>query len=338
MTTFDWDFSPPKSPPLGDHDVPVLSGHLRGKRVALLVCGGIAAMKTPLLARALRRRGAEVVAFCSDEALRYVGREALEWATCNALVTQLTWRAEHLSDSAPFDCYLVAPATYNTIGKMAAGIADSVVTAALASALGRMEQGRTQVLVAPTMHGSMHHEVLVRNCQLLGQQGVRFVTPRDDYGKHNLPEEELLVAAVCRALSRSPLRGQEVLVTGGPAAAAVHEELLLRGADSTFLLEEGPWRPASWMPVEVAPTAEAFKKWVLAHAARGQVVGVVAAGPAADLVRAEAPGAFLVSWTQPEGASQDCSVVGPGGEVRAEGKSAIAAAIADLLERRLPQQ
>jgi len=415
MKTFDWDFSPPQSPPLGDHDVPAVSGHLRGKRVALLVCGGIAAMKTPLLARALRRRGAEVVAFCSDEALRYVGREALEWSTCNALVTQLTWRAEHLSDSAPFDCYLVAPATYNTIGKMASGIADSVVTAALASALGRLAQGRTQVLVAPTMHGSMHHEVLVRNCRSLAQQGVRFVTPRDDYGKHNLPDEELLVAAVCRALSTSPLKGRRVLVTGGPTpvpldgvrrilnrfrgrlGAAVHEELLLRGAESTFVLGDGAWRPARWMPVEVARTYDDYKRLVLHHVARGQAAGVFSAGvadyrPAApvegkipsgqstlplqlvptekviDLVRAADPALFLVSFKYLEGVSHEALlaearrrldrypvvvanrgeethgtaqvswIVTAEGEARVEGKAAIAAALADLLERRLLQR
>lgn len=329
MKTFDWDFSPPQSSPLGDHDVPLVSGHLVGKRVALLVCGGIAAMKTPLLARALRRRGAEVVAFCSDEALRYVGREALEWSTCNPLVTQLTWRAEHLSDSAPFDCYLVAPATYNSIGKVASGVADSVVTAALASALGRLAQGRTQVLVAPTMHGSMHHEVLVRNCTALAQQGVRFVTPRDDYGKHNLPEEEVLVAAVCRALSRSPLRGQRMLVAAdavqgpGERCAAVHEELLRRGAESTFILGEGGWRPAPWLPLEVANGAADFQRRVLGHVTLGQRAALFPAGEAAltALLRAADPGLHIVP------------VELPGGEVRVGGAGALAAALADLLER-----
>jgi phosphopantothenoylcysteine decarboxylase/phosphopantothenate--cysteine ligase len=352
MNTFDWDYSAPQSPVLGDHDVPVVSGHLRGKRVALLVCGGIAAMKTPLLARALRRRGAEVVAFCSDEALHYVGREALEWATCNPLVTQLTWRAEHLSDAAPFDAYLVAPATYNTIGKMAAGVADTVVTSALASALGRLRQRRTEVLVAPTMHGSMHHELLVHNCQGLAALGVRFVTPRDDYGKHNLPDEELLVAAVCRAVSRSPLRGRKVLVTGGPTpvpldgvrrilnrfrgrlGAAVHEELLLRGADSHFILGDGAWRPARWMPVEVARTYDDYLAQVLAQVQRGYAAGVFSAGVAdyrpraavigkipsgqaalplelvptekiIDRVRAEDPRLFLVSFKYLEGVSHE---------------------------------
>ena len=69
MRPFDWDFSAPRSAAIGDHDVPIVSEHLKGRRIALLVCGGIAAMKTPALARALRRRGADVTAFCSSEAL-----------------------------------------------------------------------------------------------------------------------------------------------------------------------------------------------------------------------------------------------------------------------------
>jgi phosphopantothenoylcysteine decarboxylase/phosphopantothenate--cysteine ligase len=337
---------------MGDHDVPVVSDYLAGKRVALLVCGGIAAMKTPQLARALRRRGAEVVAFCSEEALHYVGREALEWATCNALVTRLTWRAEHLSDATPFDAYLVAPATYNTIGKMATGIADTVITSALASALGRLQQGRTQVLVAPTMHGSMHHDVLVRNCQALAALGVQVVAPRDAYGKHNLPDDGVLVAAVCRAVSQSPLRGKRVLVTAGPTpvpidgvrrilnrfrgklGALVHEELLLRGADSTLVLGDGGWRPPAWLPFELARTFDAYQEKVLELAGQQPDFGVFSAGVAdyrprqaaagkiasgrtdwaleleptekvIDQACAAAPGMFTVSFKYQEGLSRE---------------------------------
>lgn len=298
MNIFDWNFAPPRSAALGDHDVPLVSTHLRGRRVALLVTGGIAAMKAPSLARALRRRGADVVAFCSDEALHYVGGQALEWATCHPLVTTLTWRAEHLSDSQPFDAYLVAPATYNTIGKVGAGVADTVVTSALASALGRMRAGRTAVIVAPTMHGSMHTDVLERACRQLAELGVRFVTPRDEYGKHNLPDEEVLVAAVCRAISTSPLRGRRILVTGGPTpvpidgvrrilnrfrgrlGACIAEEVLLRGGEATFILGDGAWRPARWVPVEVARTYDEYKRLVLEHVARGYDAGVFSAGVA----------------------------------------------------------
>jgi phosphopantothenoylcysteine decarboxylase/phosphopantothenate--cysteine ligase len=223
----------------------------------------------------------------------------LEWSTCRPLVRELSWRAEHLSDGEGFAAYLVAPATYNTIGKAAQGIADTVLTAALASALGRLARGETAVLMAPTMHGSMHNAVLEANCRRLAALGVRFVPPRDAYGKHNLPEEELLVAAVCRALSRSPLRGRRILVTGGPTpvpidgvrritgrfrgqlGAAIHEELLRRGADSRLVLGDGGWRPAAWLPaVTIAPTYDAYREQVLAAVAAGVEAAVLSAAVA----------------------------------------------------------
>ena len=119
----DWDFQPPPESELGDRDLALESTHLKHKRIALLVTGSIAAMKAPLIARTLRRQGAEVVAFASPEALRYTTIDALEWSTTNRVVTKLTANAEHLSDRNPFAAYVVAPATYNTINKMSLGIA-----------------------------------------------------------------------------------------------------------------------------------------------------------------------------------------------------------------------
>lgn len=296
---FDWCFTPPASSAIGDHDVPLLSRHLEGKAIALLVGAGIAAMKAPLLARAMRRRGAQVTAFCSPEALRYVGADALEWSTCRPLVRELSWRAEHLSDGEEFAAYLVAPATTNTIGKAANGIADTVLTATLASALGRLARGTTSVLMAPTMHGSMHHAVLETNCRRLAELGVGFIPPRDAYGKHNLPDEELIVAAVCRALSHSPLKGRRILVTGGPTpvpidgvrritsrfrgqlGATIHEELLRRGAESRLILGDGGWRPAAWLPaVAIAPTYDAYREQVLSEVAAGAEAAVLSAAVA----------------------------------------------------------
>lgn len=298
MSLYDWDFGAPTPSDLGDHDVPRASDRLKGRRVALLVTGGIAAMKAPEVARALRRHGAEVVAFASPDALLYVARQALEWATLGPVVTELTWRAEHLSDGAPFDAYLVAPATHSTIAKMAHGIGDTVVTATLISALGRMEQGRTQVLVAPTMHGTMHNAQLVDNARRLAAQGVRLIAPRDAYGKHNLPEAEVLCIAVGRALSSSALRGRSVMVTAGPTpveidgvrrivnrfrgrlGAAVAEELVWRGAEAELVLGDGAWRPKAPIPVTVARTYDAYRDLVVARARAGVWAGVFSAGVA----------------------------------------------------------
>ena len=298
MSLYDWDFAAPTPSAMGDHDVPPASDRLAGRRIALMVTGGIAAMKAPELARGLRRHGAQVVAFASPDALRYVAREALEWATLGPVVTELTWRAEHLSDGAPFDAYLVAPATHSTIARMAQGIGDTVVTAAMISALGRMEQGRAQVLVAPTMHGTMHNAQLVDNARRLAAQGVRFVTPRDAYGKHNLPATELLCIAVGRALSTSALRGRKIMVTAGPTpvpidgvrrilnrfrgrlGARVVEDLIWRGADAELILGDGAWRPSAPIPVTVVRTYDDYRDTVVARARAGVWAGVFSAGVA----------------------------------------------------------
>lgn len=277
----EWDFSPPSPSDMGDHDVPAEGEHLAGKRIALLITGGIAAMKAPMLARALRRQGAEVVAFVSEEGQRYVTRDTLEWSTVNPVVTRLTAAAEHLSDSAPFDAYLVAPATYNTINKMAMGIADGTITAALASAIGRMEQGRTAILVAPTMHGSLHNQILIASLKRLDAMGVRIIPPRDDYGKDNIPPERQIVAEVCRAVSRSALKGRAALVTGGPTPVpidnvrritnrfrgklGVHiaEELYLRGADVQLIHGDGAYRPPAYLPHVIARTFDEYLDMVM---------------------------------------------------------------------------
>ena len=83
----------------------------------------------------------------------------------------------------------------HTLNKLAAGIADTVLTATLASALGRLERGDSAVLVAPTMHGTMHNRILVGSLERLRELGVRVIPPRDAYGK-DLPR--------VASLSRSP--------------------------------------------------------------------------------------------------------------------------------------
>lgn len=296
----DWDFSPPPPSDLGDREVPQEGTHLAGRRVALLVTGGIAAFKAPLVARALRRQGAEVTAFLSGEGARYVAVEALEWATTRPVVSHLTPAAEHLSDERPFDAYLVAPATYNTINKIAAGIADSTVTAAVASALGRLAAGETAVLVAPTMHGSLHNPILTASLERLAGLGVRVVPPREDYGKHNLPDEGALVAEVCRAVSRSPLAGRRVLVTGGPTPVPVDSvrritnrfrgrlggeiaaDLHLRGAETTLILGDGGYQPPDWLWVRPAATYDDYRDGVLDELSSGDWSAAIFSAAVAD--------------------------------------------------------
>ena len=278
----NWDFQPPLESGLGDRSLALESNHLENKRIALLVTGSIAAMKAPLIARTLRRRGADVVAFASPEALRYTTVEALEWSTTNPVITKLTANAEHLSDDNPFAAYVVAPATYNTINRMALGIADGVITSSLGSAIGRMERGKTQVLIAPTMHGSLHNSILTESLRKLDRLGVKIIPPKIANGKNNLPEEKAIASAVCRAVSQSSLKDIPILVTGGPTpvpidnirrltnrftgrlGTCIAEELYLRGADVKLIHGQGSYTPPSYLPHKIVATYDEYLSEVMA--------------------------------------------------------------------------
>ena len=230
--------------------------------------------------RELRRFGAEVVVFASQEGLQYVAKPALEWTSLHQVIDQFTSDSEHLSDSAPFDAYLVCPATYNTINKMANGIADSVITSTLASALGKIEQQRTKVLVVPTMHGSMHNRILVESLKKLTQLGVNIVPPRQENGKNNLPEIEILVAAVIQALSNSPLQSKGILITGGSTpvpidlvrritnrftgtlAVEIAKEAYFRGANVSLLLGSGSVPAPAYLRSIAIETYEEYRKTI----------------------------------------------------------------------------
>lgn len=277
----DWDFSPPPESDLGDREVPLLGNHLQNKRIALLITGSIAALKAPLIARTLRRQGADVVAFASSEALRYTTIDTLEWSTTNPVVTKLTAAAEHLSDNRPFAAYLVAPATYNSINKMANGIADGVITSTLASAIGRMERGKTKILIVPTMHGSLHNSILTASLQKLQTMGVKIIPPRIDYGKNNLPPEIEITTEVCRTVSRSPLKEVYIIVTGGATPVpidnvrritnrftgrlgiAIADELYLRGANVCLIRGEGSYLPPDYLPHQTIDTYQEYRTKVI---------------------------------------------------------------------------
>src|SRR6058998_1086507 len=122
---------------------------LAGRKIALLVTSSVASFKAPEIARELMRHGADVYAVISPATEKLVGADLLEWATGNPVVTRLIGRLEHitLAGNSPgrVDLVLVAPATANTIGKLASGIDDTPVTTVAATAIG----SRIPVVIAP---------------------------------------------------------------------------------------------------------------------------------------------------------------------------------------------
>ena len=122
--------------------------------------------------------------------------------------------------------------------------------------------------------------------------------PRDAYGKHNLPDTEVLCIAVGRALSTSPLLGRKIMVTAGPTpvpidgvrrivnrfrgrlGARIAEELTWRGAEAELILGDGAWRPKAPMPITVTRTYDEYRDTVVARAKSGLWAGIFSAGVA----------------------------------------------------------
>ena len=260
-----WNFEPPQASSLQDREVLKHGNHLEGKRIGLMITGSIAAYRCPDLVRDLRREGAEVQVYATREGLRYVSKDALEWCSLNPVIDHFSPDAEHLFDQKPLDAFLVAPASYSVINKTAMGLADSVVTSTLASALGRCEREGTPVLIAPAMHGSMHNSLLKENLKRLHDMGVFIIPPRQSHGKNNLASAEIMVAEVIRSLTQSPLKGCRILITGGPTpvpldrirrittkfsgglSIEISREAWFRGAEVKLILGRGSLQPPSYL-------------------------------------------------------------------------------------------
>jgi phosphopantothenoylcysteine decarboxylase/phosphopantothenate--cysteine ligase len=242
---------------LGDREVALVNQSLVGEKILLVVTGSIAAIKAPGLARTLRRYGAEVDVRATESAERFVGPLALSWAAEGGRVyggKGLSGEVEHLAN---YTTYLVAPATYDFINGMGEGRADTPALATMATALGRVERGSAKMLVLPCMNGDMFNSILKGNVAKLASLGVKFIKPDVSGGKLEFPGARIVAAATARQVSKSPLKGAAILVTGGATPVPLDDvrmvtnifrgklgremakELVLRGADVSFLLGSG---------------------------------------------------------------------------------------------------
>lgn len=190
--------------------------------IALGVSGGIGAYKAVEIARGLQKQGHDVVAIMTRSARRFVGPLTFEAITRREVITdQWTPGAnadiEHISIASSIDLLLVAPATANTIGKFANGIADDFLSSLYLATT-------ASVLMAPAMNTNMFaHPAVVKNLETLSARGVKFVEPGEGYlacgwiGKGRLAEPAEVVEAVAAMLRPSgALSGKRVLVTAGP--------------------------------------------------------------------------------------------------------------------------
>ncbi|MFB6069273.1 MAG: bifunctional phosphopantothenoylcysteine decarboxylase/phosphopantothenate--cysteine ligase CoaBC [Halobacterium sp.] len=194
---------------------------LGGVNVALGVTGSIAAVKVVELAHELRRRGADVRAVMTDSARGIVHPWAVEFATDAPVVTEITGSVEHVElcgRDGWADVFLIAPATANTVGKIAAAVDDSPVTTCATTALG----ARVPIVVAPAMHEPMYdHPGVLDAIDRVESWGVDFVEPRVEEGKAKIASEEAIVLAAARAAGDRPLAGERVVVTSGATSEPI---------------------------------------------------------------------------------------------------------------------
>jgi phosphopantothenoylcysteine decarboxylase/phosphopantothenate--cysteine ligase len=275
---------------------------LEGVNVALGVSGSIAAVRTVELAHELRRQGAAVRAVTTDAAEHIVHPWALEFATENPVVTEITGRVEHVElcgREGWADVLLLAPATANTVGKIAAAVDDTPVTTCATTALG----ADVPVVVAPAMHEPMYdHPGVLDALDQLEEWGVGFVDPRIEEGKAKIADNDAIVTGVARATTAEDLDGEHVVVTSGATTEsidpirtlsnrasgktgrAVARACHVRGADVT-LVHNGPDLP--WATVERVESAAEMLAAVETHA--GDADALVSAAAISDYTVERSP-------------------------------------------------
>lgn len=189
------------------------SDQLEDRNVVLCITGSVAAVRCSDLARSLMRQGAEVKTVMSEKATDLITPELMHWATGNKVVSELTGAVEHVDLAQWADIVLVAPATGNTIGKIANAIDDTPPTSVVSVALGLDKP----LALVPAMHSSMYsHKAIQDNIESLENVGVRILKPNFEGGKAKIPPVEEIVNFVANSFQPRDLVGKKVLVTAGP--------------------------------------------------------------------------------------------------------------------------
>lgn len=181
--------------------MPAASGNLRDRAILLCVCGGIAAYKAVELVRRLRDAGADVQVAMTENAQRFVGAQTFQAVSHHPVRTSL-WDANaeaamgHLELAGWAQQVVIAPATANTIARLAHGMADDLVsTLCLAT--------EAPLLLAPAMnHRMWRHPATQANVALLASRGVGLIGPNDgplaegESGPGRMAEPAEIVAAL----------------------------------------------------------------------------------------------------------------------------------------------
>lgn len=194
---------------------------LTGRKIVLGITGGIAAYKSAELVSRLRHLDAEVHVIMTKNATEFVSPLTFQTLSANLVVTDTFqapeyWNVEHVALAKLAEVFVIAPATANILAKMAAGIADDMLSTTVLAT-------RAPVLVAPAMNTGMWSAEATRdNVRRLHDRGVRFIGPESgilacgDEGAGRMSEPEKIVKEIYGLLMRQrDLSGLKVLITAG---------------------------------------------------------------------------------------------------------------------------
>lgn len=267
-------------------------------RIVVGVSGGIAAYKAVGVAREFVLRGHDVHIVATPAALRFVGRPTLEAISRNPVETELfdgVAEVRHVALGQSADLIVVAPATANTLAKLASGLADDLLgTTILAST--------APLVVAPAMHTEMwQNAATVANVATLRSRGVHVVGPASgqltgsDSGPGRMAEPADIVATALAALRPRDLAGRRLLVTAGGTrepldpvrfignrssgrqGVAIAEAAAARGAEVVLVTAHLEVKAPAGVVVREVGTALELRDVVLAEAASADVVIMAAA-------------------------------------------------------------
>ena len=191
------------------------------KTIVLGVSGGIACYKAVELVRLLVREGFTVRVIMTREAMEFVTPLTFQTLSGHPVATEifsLTQESQigHINLADQADLFVLAPATANLVGKLAAGIADDLLTTVLMAT-------RAPLLIAPSMNIHMYENpILQENIRKLKRVGYHFMEPVEGYlacgyeGKGRLPEPQDIVEAIQGLLKKKDLTSERLLITAGP--------------------------------------------------------------------------------------------------------------------------
>lgn len=191
-----------------------------GKTILIGITGGIAAYKICELIRKFKKSGANVKVICTPNALNFVTKLTLQNLSQNEVYVQefdiKEWKPEHISLADEADIMLIAPATANTISKIANGYADNLLTS-VACAFNK------KMIIAPAMNCNMwKNEAIQENIKRLKNRGIEILEPEKGFlacgyiGKGRLCSLDTIYQAVENALSfNTILKDKKVVITSG---------------------------------------------------------------------------------------------------------------------------